>query len=116
MNYKIINIIFIIIILIEFGIIERDTSKPIEKSIPTISTNESISINKVIMSLNYSNDLKILKISNDKEYYTIEVEIRGNKDEFVQKLDRLKDYSTVGYELHVKNGEIIGSFLLKSYI
>lgn len=113
MNWKSINIIFIIIILIEFGMIKGNLNKNTEKSIPSVNIIEEKSLNDIIKGLNNGYDIKILNIINNEEFYSIQVEIRGNKKEFINKLEGIKEYNIVGYELQIENKEFIGTILLK---
>lgn len=113
MNWKSINIIFIIIILIEFGIIKGNSNKYIEESIPAVNIVEEKSLNDIIKGLKNGYDIKILNIINNKEFYSIQVEIRGNCKEFISKLEGIKEYNIVGYELEIENKELIGTILLK---
>ena len=113
MNWKSINIIFIIIILIEFVIIKVNSNQYIEISIPTVNRVEEKSLNDIINGLNNCYDLKILNIINNKEYYSIQVEIRGDNKEFTNKLEGIKEYDIVGYELKMENKQLIGIIMLK---
>jgi hypothetical protein len=113
MKSKLINIILFLIILIEFGIIKSESNKSVEESIPTVNIREETSLNDIIKKFNNDGNLKIINIINNKDYYSIEVQINGDKKEFISNLEKLEDYNIVGYELEVVNQEIIGDIMLK---
>lgn len=112
MKSKLINIILFLIILIELGIIKSEPNKSVEESISTVNIREEISLNDILKKFNKEGNLKIINITNNKEYYSIQVKINGDKKEFIRNLEKVEDYNIVGYELEVVNQEIIGNIML----
>ena len=113
MKWKIVNIIFSIIIILEIGIINSDAYISKDESIQTISKVEERSLKDIINNINLKKEVKIRSITNNSDSYSIEVEINSNVIQFIEIINTFVNCDITSYDICFKKDQINGKITLK---